>query len=216
MPPAYRKLFTEETEEQLLRLSRAEVTDDLMDKERMFCEQYIRNKNIQLAAVKAGYSKKSAHIVGWKVRQKPNVNRYICWLKLQISKTCHIDAMDIIDQYARIAFADITDFVEIVDNKIKLIDADEIDGQIVTKIKKGRDGGISLELADKFKALEKLEHYFDVMPADWKQKIEEKKLELMKDKLEFEKRKFGEGGEDMEDDGFIEALADAATEVWSD
>jgi phage terminase small subunit len=215
MPVACRKQFTEETEEELLNMTRDEVTLNLNDRQVRFCEIYMKNFNIKLAAISAGYSELSATIAGWKLRQNPDISRYLTWLKLKLSKQCHIEAMDIIDQYVRIAFADITDFVEVKGNTLKLIDGAKIDGQLVSKIKQGRDG-ISVELVDKLRALDKLEKYFECMPADWRQKIEEKKIELMREKLDLERAKLHISDDENEDDGFLQALKSTASEVWSD
>jgi phage terminase small subunit len=214
MPTVIRKIFTEETEEQLLKMERDEVTELMTDKQQKFCEEYIRNYNIKLAAIKAGYSNVSAHIVGWKLRQRPDVNRYIAWLKLRVCRDCHISAMDIIDKYARIAFSDMTDFVKIEGNRIKLYDGKEIDGQLIQKVRQGA-GGVSIELYDKLSALDKLERYLDVMPSDWRQKIEEKKVEIMQQRLDFDKAQAGQSDEEIEDDGFIEAIRGSAKEVWN-
>ena len=214
MPPACRKIFTEETEEELLSMTRDEASQALNDKERRFCEYYIGNLNIKMAAIRAGYGKKSAHIIGWKIRQRHDVNRYIAWLKLRVSKKCHITALDILDQYIKIAFADITDFVTIEKGRIIPKNSDEIDGQLVSKITRGPQG-MTIELANKMRALEKLELYFDVMPKDWRIKIEERKLELMEQKLEIERIKVGLiEPEELEDDGFLEALRGSVEEVW--
>ena len=215
MPTVVRKLFTEESEEELTTMPRSELIEQLTDREIKFCEQYIKSSNIKISAVKAGYKPSSAHISGWKVRQKPLVNRYIAWLKLKISKSCHVDAMDIIDTYVRIAFADITDFVTIEHNRIRIVDGEKVDGQLVKSIRNGKDG-LQIELYDKLSALDKLERYFDVMPQDWKQKIEEKKLDLMREKLDMEKLKAGLYIEDGEDDGFLEAIKASAKEVWDE
>lgn len=216
MPAPYRKIFTDVTEEELMNMTREEACLNLNDKQRKFCEIYVKKFNIILAAKQAGYSPHSAHGIGWKIRQNPDCQRYIAWLKLRVARDCHVTAMDVIDHYARIAFADITDFVEITGNSIKLKDADMIDGQLVTAIKKGRDG-ITIELADKLKALEKLEKFFDVMPKDWKQKIEERKVELLEQRIEIERIKAGQLGNDSAtDDGFLDALKEVAEEVWED
>lgn len=215
MPSAYRKIFTDVTEEELSAMSREEACLNINDRQRKFCEIFVRNFNVKLAAKQAGYSTHSAHTIGWRIRQDPECNRYIAWLKLKLAKDCHVTPMDIIDQYARIAFADITDFVEIKNGKITLKDEDMIDGQLVTSVKKGRDG-ISLELADKFKALDKLDKFFDVMPADWKQKLEERKVELLEQRIEIERLKAGQYANEDTDDGFIEALTGQAESVWDD
>jgi phage terminase small subunit len=213
MPTVIRKIYTEESEEELLDMTRDEVTEGMLDKEVLFCEYYIKSYNIKMACIKAGYKSSGAHVVGYKVRRKPLVNRYIAWLKLHISKKCQIDAIDIIEKYARIAFADVTDFVEFSGNKLKLNNSDLIDGQLIKQVKQGKDG-ITVELYDKLAALEKLERYFDCMPKDWKQRIEEKKVDLMEQKLDLERQKLGLKDDAIEDDGFIEALRSTASQVW--
>lgn len=214
MPTVIRKIFTEETEEELLHMSRQEVCLYLNDKQKKFCEAYVSNFNIKLAAIKAGYTKQSAHGAAWKLRQNPEVNRYIAWLKLRVSREFHVDAIDIIDMYVRIAFQDVTDFVSFDNNKLKLVDSEKVDGQLIKSVKQGRDG-IAIEFSDRLSALDKLERYFDVMPKDWKQKIEEKKLELMQQRLELDRMKVeGLDGDEDEDDGFLEALKATAESVW--
>ncbi len=215
MPAAYRKVFTDVTEEELMNMSRDEACLNLNDRQRKFCELYVKNFNVILAAKQAGYSAHSAHNVGWRIRQDPECNRYIAWLKIRLAKDCHVTAMDVIDHYARIAFADITDFISIKDGKVILKNEDMIDGQLVTAVRKGKDG-ITIELADKHKALDKLEKFFDVMPKDWKQKLEERKVELLEQRLEIERIKAGQLGTDDEDDGFIDAIKGSAEETWDD
>jgi phage terminase small subunit len=213
MPPIPRKIFVEETEKELFNMSREEATLMLNEKQRKFCEYYAVSFNNKMAALKAGYSPRTAPYVGWRLRQNPDCNRYIAWLKLRVSKECHIEASDIIDQYIRIAFADMTDFVYIKNNMLVLKDSTKIDGQIITKIRQSKEG-IEITLADKMKALEKLEKYFDVMPKDWQEKIEERKLEIAEKQLELQKIRLGYVEETEEDDGFLEALKDVAEEVW--
>ena len=221
MPAVYRKMFTDETEEELLNMTREEATLDLNDKQRAFCENYIGNYNIKMSAIKAGYSPTSAHSVGWKLRQEPDVNRYLAWLKLRVGRECHIQAVDIIDKYIRIGFTDITDFVEVKTSRlggktINIKDLEEIDGQLIKRIAQNTNGGFSIEMQDKMKALEKLEQYFDVMPKDWKQKIEERKLEIAVERLEIEKIKIGMVEDAIEDDGFIAALLGETQSIWED
>lgn len=218
MGTPYKKIYVEDTEEELLEMSRQEVTEDLTDREMQFCEQYVKNFNVKLAAIKAGYcvnNPNSAHTYGARLRGRPSCARYIAWLKAGISSKAQVTVLDIIDQYMRIAFADITDFVEVNGNSIRLKHGSTIDGQLVASVRRGKDG-ISYELHDKMKALDKLDRYFDVMPADWKQKIEERKVELMAQRIEIERIKAGQLGDDSEDDGFIDALKDSAEEVWDD
>ena len=52
----------------------------------------------------------------------------------------------------------------------------------------------------------------DTNPYDWKRKMEEKKIEIMQEKLVIEKSKAGMLDE-VEDDGFLEALEKAALSI---
>lgn len=205
-----------ETEQELLNMSRSEVIKNLTDKQQAFCEQYTRNNNARLAAKQAGYSPKSAHILGWKIRQDHKCAKYIAWLKARVANECCLKGAEIIDQYMRIAFADITDFVTTdTFGKVRIKPLDQLDGQVITRLSQ-TNSGIHIELADKGKALEKLEKYFEFMPADWRQKIEERKVGLLEKRLELEKYKAGQFSDDDMDDGFIEALKETVEEVWEE
>ena len=67
MPVNYKKTLLEETEEELLAMTREEVTDDLSDKERKFCEYYVGRNNYKIAAMKAGYTGKNVATFGMKI-----------------------------------------------------------------------------------------------------------------------------------------------------
>ena len=215
MPTKYKKVFVEYTEEELMKMTREEACLNLNDKQRIWCETYVNNFNAKIACKKAGYNTKYAATMGWKLRQNPDIQLYLAWLKLKVSYKAWVRPEDIVDQYARIAFADVTDFVEVKNGRISIVDSDMMDGQLVKSVKKGRDG-VSIEMYDKMQALARLERFFEEMPKDWKQKIEERKLELYQEKLEIEKQKLGLTGDEVEDDGFLDALRETADEVWEE
>jgi len=115
----------------------------------------------------------------------------------------YIDALDVLEVYIKIAFADITDFTEFGTykeyvyvegqkmisvngdyitqdiNYVRIKNHDEIDGSVVNEIKQGKDG-ITIKFHDKLKALEALTKYFDLLPDNHKRKIENANLELSK------------------------------------
>lgn len=214
MPTVHRKIFLNETEEEIAKMTRQEVTLNLTEKEIKFCEGYTHNKNIKIAAIKAGANPNSAAVWAWKIRQKEDVNRYIAWLKLKVSREAHVNALQIIDMYARAAFSDMTDFIDVAYGKIKPKDLRLVDGQLIQSIKQGKDGSVSITLIDKMDALKKLEIFFDVMPKDWRASIEERKLELLEERLDLDKRRYGVVRDPVEDDGFLEALRGSCSEVW--
>lgn len=178
---------------------------DLTEKQRLFCLYYIKSFNATMAAIKAGYSKDSAHVEGCRLLRNAKVKAEIKRLKGNMTEDIFIDAMDVLNKYIEIAFADITDYVSfgnteiVVDkdeegkpiirniNYVDLKDSDYIDGTILTEVSQGKDG-VKVKLADKMKALEKLELYFDLLPDKFKRRIEEEKLELEKEKMESENK----------------------------
>ena len=211
----YKPKWVTYTEEELLKMKRKEAVGKLNEKQQRFCEYYLTNQNAKIAAIKAGYdvSNTSRGYMGLKNNEQCRI--YIAWLKVRIINRQMIAAADIIDEWARIAFSDITDFVNIYPHSISLKPANEMDGQLVKSIKSGRDG-ISIELHDKMKALDNLIKYVDYMPKDWKQRVEEQKVKLMKEELEMKKKAQGFKQEDDKDDGFIAALSSKAKEIWVD
>lgn len=111
-----------------------------------------------------------------------------------------LDARDIFRKYAAIALADITDFmnfgkkeVEVMGmfgpltdeegdpimKEVNYVDFKEstvVDGSTITEAKQGKDG-VSIKLADKMKALEKLKQYFELLPESVKRRLQQEKMQ---------------------------------------
>ena len=203
------------TEEELLKMSKTKATINLTEKQIKFCEFYIEGHNRKTALIKAGYSPSSYDInYSYRLLKKTEVKTYICWLKVRVMQEVMINAIDVIDEWIRIAFSDMTDFVNIKPHSISLKPAEEVDGQLIKAIKSGRDG-ISIELHDKMKALDNLAKYMEDMPKEWKQKLEERKTQLLEQEFEF-KKQMAELDSDSEkqDDGFMEAIKNSAKSIW--
>lgn len=200
------------TTEELLEMSHEDAIEGLTEKQIKFCEVYVLNYNISIALRKAGYESETSG-AAYRIRQKPGCKRYIQWLKARMLHDTLINGEDIINQWVKIAFADMTDFVDINKFGITLKPVREMDGQLVKYIKSGRDG-VSIELYDKLKALDSLAKYTEDMPKDYKQKIEERKMELMEQEFELKKSIYDMENKIEKDDGFVEALKQSAKIVW--
>ena len=200
------------TTEELLEMSHEDAIEGLTEKQIKFCEVYVLNYNISIALRKAGYESETSG-AAYRIRQKPGCKRYIQWLKARMLHDTLINGEDIINQWVKIAFADMTDFVNINKFGITLKPVREMDGQLVKSIKSGRDG-VSIELYDKLKALDSLAKYTEDMPKDYKQKIEERKMELMEQEFELKKSIYDMENKIEKDDGFVEALKQSAKIIW--
>lgn len=210
--PAKKQYFVDYTEEELLKMSHEKVTKNLGERRQRFCEYYVGSHNAKTAAIKAGYDPESAGRMAVIIKSNESIRTYIAWLKVRILNRCMLKGEELIEAWTRIAFADITDFVDIFPHSIRLKPSEQIDGQLVKSIKSGRDG-VSIELYDKLKAMDALQKYADFMPKDYKQKIEERKLEILEAEFELKKQMAGFSSADEKDDGFIEAIAKAADNV---
>jgi phage terminase small subunit len=176
---------------------------ELTEKQRLFCLYYVKSFNATQAAIKAGYSRDTAHVQGPRLLGNVRVAEEIKRIKQDITSDLYIEALDVLRKYVEIAFADITDYVtfgkkevkQMVGDKIKSFEvsfvdvksSDEVDGTIIQEVKQSREG-ISIKLHDKMKALEKLEQYFDLLPDQHKRKLEEEKSNLDKKKYQLDKR----------------------------
>lgn len=209
------KSFVPYTEEQLWQMSREEISATLNEKQRRWCEVYVKSFNGELAAIKAGYSKNSANTVSQRMRKKDNVRAYLAWLKLRAVETIDVRPIDILEQYVKIGFADITDYVSLKNGRLMLVDSEQIDGQVVKSYRVGPQG-TTIELYDKMAALKSLEQFFEDMPKSWQQRLEERRVEIAEERLLLEKEAAGQSTDEQSQLGssLIEALKGVAKNVW--
>lgn len=195
---------------------------ELTEKQRLFCVYYVKSFNATKSAIKAGYSRKTAEQIGYQLLQKTSVKSEIQKLKQNKLNRVMLSEDDIFQKYIDIAFADITDYLQFGSKEVEgeygpytmssvnLKDSDEVDGTLISEVSQGKDG-IKLKLQDKMKALQWLSDRMDLLPTHTQAKLD---LEILK--LEVEMNKLDNTEEEVEEDGFIEALDDTAKEVWDD
>jgi len=64
----------------------------LNEKQKRFCEEYVKDNNGAQAAIRAGYSEKSARSIASEHLTKPNINFYINELKKELIDQCNVEA----------------------------------------------------------------------------------------------------------------------------
>ena len=195
---------------------------DLTDKQQLFCIYYIRCFNATKAYQKAyDVDYATAVVNGPRLLGNARIKDEIFRLKQERLNREFLSESDIFQKYMDIAFADVTDFVEFGNEDVDVIldtgerktitvshvniknDAD-VDGTIISEVSKGKDG-VKVKLADRMKALQWLSDHMDL--ATEKQKAE---IALMKAKVQTD------DGDEVADDGFLEALNGTAAEDWGD
>lgn len=182
------------SEKQQVNNTEYDINEDagLTEKQHLFCLYYIKNRNATQAAMKAGYSKESAHVQGCVLLKHPKVSKEIRRLKKLMATEVFLDAKDVLQKYVQIAFSDITECVEFGQREVQVMGAF---GPVYRKVQNGDeeeevpvmktvnfidikssnevDGsliqevsqgkdGVKIKFLDKMKALEKLEKYVDL------------------------------------------------------
>lgn len=88
------------------------VSKRLTDRQRRFVEEYLVDLKAGTAAIRAGYSEKSAETMGARLRGLPHVRAAIEEAIARRSRRLRITQDRVVTELARIAFADIRDFVD--------------------------------------------------------------------------------------------------------
>lgn len=148
----------------------------LSEQEELFCYHYFKCKNATQAALKAGYSSNWAYNAGYRLLNKPRISKFLKDLQAQACEEIFVDTLDILRMWAKIAFADMNDYVSVSGAGVMLRGSGQTDGQVITEIKEGKDG-ITIKMADKMKALDRLSAYFKVLPGDKAQEVKLKVIE---------------------------------------
>lgn len=156
--------------------------DDLTPKIKRFCEEYIKDLNGTQAAIRAGYSEKTANEQASKLLAKVNVQIYVSELKKSLSDKNEGLAQQVIDELKKLGFANIQDYIN-PQNEIKdLTTITRDNAAAVESIKKtvtefsgggessGKKTTIQFKLYDKISALEKLGRHLGIFELDNQQK----------------------------------------------
>ena len=131
----------------------------MTDKQKRFCEEYMIDLNATQAAIRAGYSPKTAQQTSHENLLKPVIQNYISQLQAKQSRRTGVSADRVVRELARIAFVNAGDLIDPETASVKL-DASRDDLAAVQSVKVKTFGEDGLEhevkLADKLKALDLL------------------------------------------------------------
>lgn len=212
-----------------------EENDELNDRQKEFCVRYMQNRNATQAYLRVyNCSYSAAATNACLLLKNPKIKAELKRLRaIKNTALGFLCAEDVVEMHMRIAFADITDFVDFKSfrrpvikngkfetaenpktgeeievtegfNEVSVHDSSTVDGTLITEI--STDGGeIRIKLADKMRSLRFLEEYFELNPKDVnKKKYDEARLALEREKLELLKNSDEVETEDTSDiDGEI-------------
>lgn len=143
----------------------------LTDKQVLFAQEYIVDLNAGAAAIRAGYSEKTAYEMGYENLRKPQIAELIQQMMDERSKRTEITADMVLKEYAKIGFSNITDYLKVEQKEmttesgsvvtyktVDIFETDMIDRfklDAVAEIRQTKDG-IALKLHDKKGALDSI------------------------------------------------------------
>ncbi|WP_196602084.1 terminase small subunit [Pectinatus frisingensis] len=174
--------------------------DELTEKRKLFCLYFADCLNATQAYQNAFKVKRStARVEGSKLLINPAVKAEIDRLKQIKYESIMLQADDIVERQMRIAFSDMSDFIDISIKKQDIVkqngdigtikynnllikESTELDGAVISEVKSSKDG-ISIKLKDSQKAFDWLTKYFKMNPLD------KHKIAFDNAKLEIERKK---------------------------
>lgn len=137
----------------------------LTDLQRKFLYEYLTDFNATQAAIRAGYSKKTAAAAASRLLRNVKVQEELQRLQKEIYSNSEIEIKNIIEHLADIAFYDVNDYLEVEKGIVmKLRDIEALPSSKRKAIKTIKNGkfGIEIDFCDRTKALEKLMDYFGI------------------------------------------------------
>jgi phage terminase small subunit len=156
--------------------------DELTPKIKRFCEEYLKDLNGTQAAIRAGYSAKTANEQSSKLLAKVNIQNYVSELKKSLSDKNEGLAQQVIDELKKLGFANIQDYIGPQNDIKDLTTIARDNAAAVESIKKtvtefggagdssGKKTTIQFKLYDKISALEKLGRHLGIFELDNQQK----------------------------------------------
>ena len=136
-----------------------------------FVDEWLIDFNGTQAAIRAGYSERSARSIAGRLLTKDNIQREISRRQKDLQRRTEVSQERVVKELARVAFADATDYVQVETRTVEKNDGTELSYQTVTltetaelsadqraaiaSIKQGTNG-VEVKLHDKIKALELL------------------------------------------------------------
>lgn len=147
--------------------------NELTDKQRRFCEEYLVDLNATQAAIRAGYSESTANRIASENLSKPDIQEYIHKLKKARSERTRITADMVLQELGKVGFSNVKDYLNedltmkelpaITRKKAKAIQSIK---KTVTEFEGGVKEVIEFRLHDKLKALEMIGRHIGFFEKD--------------------------------------------------
>ncbi len=138
------------------------------DRQRRFGREYVIDQNGTQAAIRAGYSPKTATAMASRLLTKVKVRAYIAELMAPAVKATELSVERVLKELTRLAFYDMTAVFEVEDGRIKLRDPASLPEDLrraivgIKPVEVGDDLQYECKFADKQKALDSLARHLQM------------------------------------------------------
>jgi len=155
-------------------------SEKITPQQKRFCREYVIDLNGKQAAIRAKYSPKTAEAQASQLLSKLKVKTYVKKLQEKLQEETNINAKKVIDEFAKIAFANMGDFItndnEIRDlsklsrNKLAVVESIQSDIRHDGGKSEGYTEKVKFKLHDKISALENLGKHLGIYEKDNQQR----------------------------------------------
>ena len=134
----------------------------LTPKQARFVEEYLLDLNATAAAKRAGYSAKTAEVIGYENLRKPQIAEAVTEAQKARSERTEIDQDEVLREIHRLGFSNIADYVEWGPDGVRLKESAGMSDEAlrcileVSETKTDKGGTVKFKLHDKKGALELL------------------------------------------------------------
>lgn len=130
--------------------------NELTDKQKTFVNEYLIDLNATQAAIRAGYSAKTANVKAAQLLSKVNIQAEIQKKMAKREKRTEITQDRVLKELATIGFFQITDFMKVDKGQLVIKDTSDVDLENIPAISgiKATQFGLDIRFHDKVKALE--------------------------------------------------------------
>lgn len=130
-------------------------------KQKAFCKEYLVDLNATQAAIRAGYSKKTAGAYSAQLMQTPSIKEEIENLMQERSERTQITADRVLEELAHLAFYDPTQLFKIEQGSLIIADTDSLPERekralVQASELSGKVSKLEVKMADKLGALQML------------------------------------------------------------
>ena len=144
----------------------------LTPKQQRFVEEYLIDLNATQAAIRAGYSAKTANEQGAQLLVKLSIQEAIQIQRTKVSERAEVETVHVVKELARVALSDVRKVFNEDGSVMHPHEFDDAPAAAVASIEFDPEGGFKIKLWDKNSAADKLMKHLGGYERDNKQKTD--------------------------------------------